>query len=273
MFPLDAPYRRVRRLRDLRDGGKEAFDDGSTVERIPRGGIFLLRQKGDRRPPARGAEDGGLGAQDGVLGRVSERGARAARARLHSLAFLQNRTRFATKEECAEKANFCSFVSERYGLREKCALVGMSCGGAHALTFAGLYPEKAACLYLDAPVVSYLSYPGRFGDPECESVWENEFVLAYPGVRRMDLLSFGNHPISRVQTLIDRKIPVLLVYGTQDATVPYDENGRLLEEAYEGYPGLLTVLPCALRGHHPHGLADPAPIADFIEAACRAARA
>ena len=163
-----------------------------------------------------------------------------------TLAFLQNRTRFATKEECAEKANFCSFVSERYGLREKCALVGMSCGGAHALTFAGLYPEKAACLYLDAPVVSYLSYPGRFGDPECESVWENEFVLAYP---------------------------VLLVYGTQDATVPYDENGRLLEEAYEGYPGLLTVLPCALRGHHPHGLADPAPIADFIEAACRAARA
>ena len=163
-----------------------------------------------------------------------------------TLAFLQNRTRFATKEECAEKANFCSFVSERYGLREKCALVGMSCGGAHALTFAGLYPEKAACLYLDAPVGSYLSYPGRFGDPECESVWENEFVLAYP---------------------------VLLVYGTQDATVPYDENGRLLEEAYEGYPGLLTVLPCALRGHHPHGLADPAPIADFIEAACRAARA
>ena len=190
-----------------------------------------------------------------------------------TLAFLQNRTRFATKEECAEKANFCSFVSERYGLREKCALVGMSCGGAHALTFAGLYPEKAACLYLDAPVVSYLSYPGRFGDPECESVWEKEFVLAYPGVRRMDLLSFGNHPVSRVQTLIDRKIPVLLVYGTQDATVPYDENGRLLEEAYEGYPGLLTVLPCALRGHHPHGLADPAPIADFIEAACRAARA
>ena len=163
-----------------------------------------------------------------------------------TLAFLQNRTRFATKEECAEKANFCPFVSERYGLREKCALVGMSCGGAHALTFAGLYPEKAACLYLDAPVVSYLSYPGRFGDPECESVWENEFVLAYP---------------------------VFLVYGTQDATVPYEENGRLLEEAYEGYPGLLTVLPCALRGHHPHGLADPAPIADFIEAACRAVRA
>lgn len=181
------------------------------------------------------------------------------------LLYLQNRTRFATPQECEEKAAFCEEMIQQNNLAAKGVFVGMSCGGAHALKLAELHPEKAGCLFLDAPVVSYMSYPGRYGDEECESVWEKEFVLAYPGIKRYQLLQFAEHPISRISVLIENRIPILMLYGTQDLSVPYAENGRLLEEAYSEVPELLSVQPRVLQGHHPHGMADPAPVADTIE--------
>lgn len=180
------------------------------------------------------------------------------------LAFLQNSSRFATEKETAEKAEFCRYLSEHYDLQPRATLIGMSCGGAHALTFAGMFPELAESIVLDGPVVNYLSYPGKMGDPEQMAIWENEFVKAYPGIRHRDLLNFGNHPISRIERVIEHQIPVLMLYGTQDTAVLYEENGKLLEEAYQQYPDLLTIIPKPLYGHHPHGLADPGTIVDFV---------
>ena len=185
------------------------------------------------------------------------------------IAFFQNQTRFATEEECAEKAEFCKYLIQTYALSPKCILIGMSCGGAHALTFAGLYPELTKGMILDAPVVNYLSYPGKWETPGNAEVWEKEFVQAYPGIKRYQLLHFSNHPISRVETLLQHRIPILMLYGTQDTAVPYEENGRLLEEAYQGTEGLLQIIPRQLQGHHPHGLEDPSPIVDFVMGICR----
>lgn len=169
------------------------------------------------------------------------------------LAYIQNETRFATQSDCARKARFVKFISEAYNLKEKCTTVGYSCGGAHAVNFAGYYPECVCCIFIDAPVLNFCDYPGRLPGGKCEKVWENEFIFAYPGITRAKLFDFSNHPINRADTLKKHKIPIIMLYGTEDETVIYDKNGRLLEAEYESCPELLTVIQRPLQGHHPHG--------------------
>lgn len=185
------------------------------------------------------------------------------------VAFLHNKTRFATREDCDAKARFAQFLRDNYGLRDKCVPVGFSCGGAHAVNFCGAYPELVACMFLDAPVLNFLSYPGRLDRDDCVKVWENEFVHAYPNVRREDLFCFDGHPICKIRGLIEHKIPILMMYGTEDELVPYAENGKRMEEIYRNAPSLLTVIPRPLQGHHPHGDPEhPEKIADWIVDAC-----
>ncbi len=186
-------------------------------------------------------------------------------ARGFHVAYLKNETRFATRSDCDRKAAFVSFLAKKYGLRPQCVPVGYSCGGAHAVNFAGFHPECVACLFIDAPVLNFCSYPGKLGRADCEAVWQNEFEAAYPGVTRAQLLHGGNHPLEKVPVLQAHRIPILMLYGTEDQTVNYPENGRLLELEYAACPELLTVIPRPLQGHHPHaGLYDRTPIAEFI---------
>lgn len=181
-------------------------------------------------------------------------------------AFLTNLTRFATKEDCDAKARFVAYLHETYGLRKKCIPVGMSCGGAHAMNFAGSHPECVACMFIDAPVLNYLSFPAK---PQWESIWNAEFLKAYPGMTRAKLLKFTEHPMNQIDTLKKEKIPVLLVYGNEDTTVPYEENGQYMEDEYADTPGLLTIMRRNYQGHHPHGFPqNPELIADYIVSHC-----
>lgn len=181
------------------------------------------------------------------------------------LAYLKNDSRFAAYEDCRRKSEFVKYVSEKYGLKNKCIPVGYSCGGAHAVNFAGFFPECVCCIYIDAPVLNFCDYPGRYGDEECEKVWENEFVKAYPDMTRAKLFDFKYHPINRISVLKENRIPIIMLYGTEDQTVRYSRNGRLLEDEYRDCPELLTVIPRNLQGHHPHGsIEDMSVLTDFL---------
>lgn len=169
------------------------------------------------------------------------------------IAFVENESRFATKSDCEKKARFVKYISEKYKLRNKCIAVGYSCGGAHAVNFAGLFPDKVCCLFIDAPVLNFCDYPGRIPDEKCEKVWNEEFVLAYPGITRAALLNFNNHPMNKISILKQHKIPIIMLYGTEDQLVNYNLNGKLLEIEYADTPELLTVIERYLNGHHPHG--------------------
>ncbi len=185
------------------------------------------------------------------------------------LIFVKNKTRFATKEDCDIKAHFVKFVAEKYGLKEKCVPIGMSCGGAHAVRFAGLYPELISCMYIDAPVLNYCDFPGDLALNRFSKIWENEFQKAYPKTQRYELLQFPHHPINSAKILLENKIPIVMVYGTEDKTVSYEQNGKLLAEVYEG-SALLKVIRVLYRGHHPHGtLGDNSEIVDFLIKNCK----
>ncbi len=184
----------------------------------------------------------------------------------YHIAWVQNITRFATREDCDIKARFVKHLSQKYGLKDKCVPVGMSCGGAHAVQFAGYHPESVECMFIDAPVLNFLSYPGKLKAGQ-DGVWENEFRVAYEGMERHMLFGSDIHPICRVNTLIEHKIPIIMLYGTEDQTVIYEENGALFALAYKDHPELLKVVPVGLRGHHPHGktYGGNGQIVDFID--------
>ncbi|MNP86937.1 hypothetical protein D3C76_1874840 [compost metagenome] len=49
--------------------------------------------------------------------------------------------------------------------------------------------------------------------------------------------------------------------------MPFDENGAVLERAYQAYGGTVTTILKPGGGHHPHSLPDVAPIVQFALAA------
>lgn len=183
------------------------------------------------------------------------------------LAYLKNHNRWGTDDDSDAKARFCHFISAEFGLEDKFACVGMSCGGICSVNFASRYPELVSFLDLDAPVMNMLSCPCGFGRGEAlgtnNSAW-GEIVDAY-GFTPSSILTYREHPIDRLPVLGEHRIPAALLYGDEDTVVPYEENGLVMEKYYKslGIPLYVECRPGC--GHHPHGPADTKVLADFVE--------
>ena len=54
------------------------------------------------------------------------------------------------------------------------------------------------------------------------------------------------------------------VVGDKDDVVPPAENAVVVEERYRKLGGEILVIHEAEKGHHPHGLANPQPVVDFV---------
>lgn len=178
------------------------------------------------------------------------------------LAYIKNVTRWCIDEDLELKAKFCDFLTKEYGLCEKCTPVGMSCGGMIAVKFASRFPEKVSCLYLDAPVMNLLSCPAGLGVGG-DDLYQ-EFVSA-TGMTMSQLICYREHPIDKIDILLQNHIPTILVYGEDDTVVPYIENGKILEEKYRKAGEVIETYGKKNCGHHPHGLSDNTPIIEFVE--------
>ena len=182
----------------------------------------------------------------------------------YHLAFQKNRTSFATEDDVERKARFVKFVSETFSLAPVCSTVGMSCGGLYAVRLAVAHPELIDVLYIDAPVLNFLSCPANMGNNTCDSFYEGFFAAT--GITPSALLSYREHPIDKMHVLLENDIPVVMVSGDADTVVPYAENGALLEKYYKENGGRIWVAIKPEGDHHPHGLVGyEGLVADMIE--------
>ena len=179
------------------------------------------------------------------------------------LCFIKNDNRWGTDADLDRKAEFIKFIADKYGLPQKCVPVGMSCGGLFAIKFAAKYPELISCLYIDAPVLNYMSCPCGFGVGNPLSPTMDEILNAL-NVTMPELLAYRDMPLDKLPALIENRIPVIMVAGDSDQIVPYIENGAFLEKAYRETDIDFEVYLKDGCDHHPHGLEDPAPVIDFI---------
>ena len=178
------------------------------------------------------------------------------------LAYIKNVTRWCLDEDLDLKKHFVEYLNKKYGLCQKCVPVGMSCGGLIASKFAAKYPECVSALYLDAPVMNLLSCPAGIGEAGDEML--QEFINA-TGISLSALTYYREHPLDKMPLLLEKRIPIILVYGDSDKVVPYCENGAILENYYRKNGGNITVIGKKNCGHHPHGLEDNTPIIEFVE--------
>ncbi len=178
------------------------------------------------------------------------------------LAHFDTKTRWNCEEDNELRPLFCKFLAENFGLNEKCVPVGMSCGGMQAIYFAANNPECVAVVYIDAPVMNFLSCPYSIGEGNDDS--QREFEEA-TGFTLVDMINYRNHPVDNIQKLFENNIPVALICGDSDTVVPYKENGKFLSDYYKENGGILFEILKEGCDHHPHGLDDNTALIEFIE--------
>lgn len=182
------------------------------------------------------------------------------------LCYIENDNRWGVEADIERKAEFIKFTAERYGLSEKAVAVGMSCGGLIAIKLAAKHPELIACLYLDAPVLNYLSCPCGFGDAMLLDGGDGiPEILNALGMKSVsELIGYRDMPLDKLTALVENRIPVVMVAGGRDCTVPYHENGLYLEKAYRKAKAEIEVYIKPDCDHHPHGLTDNKAVLSFI---------
>ena len=155
-------------------------------------------------------------------------------------------------------------LTGKYGFAKKAALVGLSRGGLYCYNWAAANPDKVACIYGDAPVCDFKSWPGGKGKGKgSQRDWK--LVLECYGFKsEAEALAYDKNPVDNLERLAKAKVPLLHVYGDADETVPWEENTGLVAERYRKLGGRITLIGKKGVGHHPHGLDDPTPIVEFI---------
>lgn len=155
-------------------------------------------------------------------------------------------------------------LTTRYGFADKAALVGLSRGGLYVYNWAAANPEKVACLYADAPVCDFKSWPGGFGKGK-RSDRDWQIVLDQYGFKSdAEAKAYEKNPLDNLAPLATAKVPLLHVYGDADEVVPWDENTGPLADRYRQLGGDITLIAKPGGRHHPHGLDDSTSIVNFI---------
>jgi lysophospholipase L1-like esterase/pimeloyl-ACP methyl ester carboxylesterase len=159
---------------------------------------------------------------------------------------------------------FYDFLTTHYGLSPKTTLFGFSRGGLYSLNWAARHPERVACIYLDAPVCDFKSWPAGFGKGSGSPGDWSRLKQFYGFKNDQEARDYKLNPIDNLKPLADAKIPILSVCGDADKTVPYLENTAILQERYQALGGSIQVIVKPGCDHHPHSLTNPAPIVDFV---------
>jgi pimeloyl-ACP methyl ester carboxylesterase len=158
---------------------------------------------------------------------------------------------------------FYEFLTTEHDFSRKVALEGMSRGGLIIYNWAAANPEKVACIYGDAPVCDFKSWPGGKGTGKgSDAAWKQ--CLAAYGFTLKQALEFEGNPLDNLQPLAKANIPLLNVVGDADEVVPVSENTAILAKRYRELGGSIQVIGKPGIGHHPHSLNDPTPIVEFI---------
>ncbi|MCX7824187.1 MAG: GDSL-type esterase/lipase family protein [Verrucomicrobiae bacterium] len=162
-------------------------------------------------------------------------------------------------------------LTGKLGFAKKVALIGLSRGGLYCYNWAAANPDKVACIYADAAVCDFKSWPGGKGKGK-GSPRDWKLVMDCYGFKtEAEALAYRGNPVDNLAPLAKAKVPLIHVYGDADDVVPWDENTGVVAERYRKLGGSITLIAKPGVGHHPHGLADPAPVVEFILKHCRLA--
>lgn len=150
------------------------------------------------------------------------------------------------------------------GLSGKAVLEGFSRGGIYVYRWAAFHPDRIACIYADAPVLDFKSWPGGKGRGGGNPIEWERFKQDFDLASEEEALAFNGNPLDLAREIAHAGFPMLHVCGDADKTVPIEENTDIFEKKILAFGGRITVIRKPGIGHHPHSLPNPQPIVDFI---------
>jgi alpha-beta hydrolase superfamily lysophospholipase len=77
----------------------------------------------------------------------------------------------------------------------------------------------------------------------------------------------GN-PVDGLERLAAAGIPIIHVCGSEDEAATNFDNNDVVQERYSKLGGEFVLIMKEGCKHHPHGLADPTPVVDYIVSKC-----
>lgn len=155
-------------------------------------------------------------------------------------------------------------LTTQYGFSTKPSLVGLSRGGLYCYNWAAANPDKVSCIYADAPVCDFKSWPGGKGKGKGDPKNWALVLQLWDFKDEAEALSAKVNPVDQLEALAKKGVPLLHVYGDADDVVPWEENTGIMAQRYKALGGDITLIAKPGVGHHPHGLDDSQPIVDFI---------
>jgi alpha-mannosidase len=179
------------------------------------------------------------------------------------LAYIDVQNMYGSPTAMGHMDAFYACLTGIYGLAPKPVLEGFSRGALFAMNWAVRNPGAVSCLYLDAPVCDFRSWPGGRGRA-AGSVQDWQQLLLTYGLTERQALGPGHSPVDNLGSLAAAGIPIVAVYGEADEDLPPEENILLAQKRYGELGGEIEVIAKPGIGHHPHSLADPTPILNFI---------
>jgi pimeloyl-ACP methyl ester carboxylesterase len=184
------------------------------------------------------------------------------------LAYLSVPDLFGSPEAVEHWDGFYKELTTKCGLAKRVALIGLSRGGLYCYNWAVVNSEKVACIYADAAVCDFKSWPGgkpkHLGKGDGSAVEWTKLLKAYSFNSDAEAIAYRGNPVDKLKPLADAHVPLLHVYGEADTVVPWDENTGVVAERYKQLGGSIMLIAKPGVGHHPHGLSDPSPIVEFI---------
>jgi pimeloyl-ACP methyl ester carboxylesterase len=152
-------------------------------------------------------------------------------------------------------------LTATYGLSTKPVLEGFSRGGTLALAWAVAHADETGGIYLDAPLLDIRSLASKPKTADQQALWAE--ILHQYDLTEQTVPAYDQGPLNHLAPLAAAKVPILLICGDADRSVPYEENGKILDERYRALGGRLQLILKPGGDHHPHSLKDPAPIVAF----------
>ncbi|MBZ5858783.1 alpha/beta fold hydrolase [Flavihumibacter profundi] len=158
---------------------------------------------------------------------------------------------------------FYTYLTTEKKLHKKVVLEGFSRGGLFAFNWAARNPNQVACIYADAPVLDFKSWPGgKYTGKGSPDDWKQ--LLQVFGFTEKEAMAYKLNPVDNLKPLAKARIPIISVCGDADTIVPMAENTSLAEQRYKKMGGKMKVIAKPGVDHHPHSLQDPTAIVQFI---------
>ncbi|WP_434036670.1 SGNH/GDSL hydrolase family protein [Formosa sp. 4Alg 33] len=186
----------------------------------------------------------------------------------YHIAYINTDNQFGSPKAVKAWDSFYKYLIRSHDFSKKVALEGVSRGGLFVYNWAKKNPELVSCIYTEAPVIDFKSWPGGFGTGiGSEKNW-NILKEEYGFKSDAEAKKYANSPMDNLEALAKAKVPVMHMISLTDSVVPPKENTFPFINKYLELGGNATVITCTegkqtLHGHH-FPIETPQIGADFI---------